>query len=74
MPHHDGWVSINNWNTKTLEKIVKAKTARMMFDYCGIATGFDIKITKKRIGDIAKGKWTKEVLRAKTIKELIGEE
>ncbi len=74
MPHHDGWVSINNWDTKTLEKIVKAKTARMMFDYCGIATGFDIKITKKRIGDIAKGKWTKEVLRAKTIKELIGEE
>ena len=74
MPHHDGWVSINNWDTKTLEKIIKAKTARMMFDYCGIATGFDIKITKKRIGDIAKGKWTKEVLRAKTIKELIGEE
>ena len=74
MPHHDGWVSINNWDTKTLEQIIKAKTARMMYDYCNIAIGFDIKITKKRIGDIAKGKWSEEVLRAKTIKELIGEE
>ena len=73
MPHHDGWVSYNNWDTGILEKIIKAKTTRMMVDYNGIAKGFDIKITKKRIGDITKGKWAKEILRAKTIKELVSD-
>ena len=72
MPHHDGWVSFNNWDTDILEKIIKAKTTRMMVDYIGIAKGFEIKITKKRIGDITKGKWANEILRAKTIKELVG--
>jgi len=66
------WVSFNNWDTDILEKIIKAKTTRMMVDYIGIAKGFEIKITKKRIGDITKGKWANEILRAKTIKELVG--
>ena len=29
MPQHDGWVSLVDWNTKTLEKIIKAKTIRL---------------------------------------------
>ena len=74
MPHHDGWVSLIDWETTTLERIVMAKTSRMMMDYKGIAKGFNIKITKKKINDISKGKWADEILLAKSVKELVGKE
>ena len=71
MPHHDGWVSLIDWKTNTLEGIIRAKTTNMMMDYKGLASGFDIKITKRKINDIEKGSWAEKIIRAKTIKELV---
>jgi len=72
MPHHDGWVSMIDWNTDTIQQIIKVKALKMMSDYNNIDASFDIKITKKKINDIDKGEWATKVLNLKSVKELIG--
>jgi hypothetical protein len=71
MPHHDGWVSMIDWNTDTIQQIIKGKSAKMMSDYNNIDASFDIKITKKKINDIDKGEWATKVLNLKSVKDLI---
>ena len=70
MPQHDGWVSLVDWKTKTLERIIKAKSTKMMMEYANIGKGIDVSIKKKKMNDIEKGDWAEKILRAKTIKDL----
>ena len=70
MPQHDGWVSLVDWNTKTLEKIIKAKSTKMMMEYAGIGKSINVSIKKKKMNDIEKGEWAEKILRTKTIKDL----
>lgn len=72
MPHHDGWVSMKDSNTDMLEAIIRGKTAEMMMNYDGTDGHFDFHITKKKLNDITKGDWIKEIINRKTIKEMIG--
>jgi hypothetical protein len=72
MPHHDGWVSMIDWDTDTIQRIIKVKSLKMMNDYNDTDASFDIKITKKKINDIDKGDWATNVLNIKSVKELIG--
>ena len=71
MPHHDGWVSRIDWDTDTIQQIIKVKSLKMMNDYNNTDASFDIKITKKKINDIDKGDWATKVLNIKSVKELI---
>ena len=71
MPHHDGWVSLIDWNTDRLQQIIKTKSMKMMDDYNNVDGSFDIKITKKKINDISKGEWAEEVLNIKSVKDLL---
>jgi len=71
MPHHDGWVSMIDWDTDTIQRIIKVKSLKMMNDYNDKDASFDIKITKKKINDIDKGDWATKVLNIKSVKELI---
>ena len=71
MPHHDGWVSLIDWDTDKLQQIVKIKSMKMLNDYNNIDGSFDIKITKKKINDIEKGDWATEMLKVKSVKDLL---
>jgi len=71
MPHHDGWVSLIDWDTDRLQEIVKIKSMKMLNDYNNIDGSFDIKITKKKINDIDKGDWASEMLKVKSVKDLL---
>jgi len=71
MPHHDGWVSRMDWNTDTIQQIIKVKSLKMMYDYNNIDASFDVKVTKKKINDIDKGDWATDVLKIKSVKDLI---
>ena len=63
MPHHDGWVSKKNWDTDTIEKIIKAQTTRVMNDYSPILYGFDLKIKKIKLNNPILGDWTETLVK-----------
>ena len=44
---------------------------KMLNDYNNIDGSFDIKITKKKINDIDKGDWATEMLKVKSVKDLL---
>ena len=71
MPHHDGWVSLIDWDTDRLQQIISAKSNKMMYDYNNLDGCFDIKITKKKINDIDKGNWATELLKINSVKDLL---
>tara|TARA_E500000331_G_C17268713_1_gene718195 strand:- start:844 stop:2571 length:1728 start_codon:yes stop_codon:yes gene_type:complete len=71
MPHHDGWVSLIDWDTDTISQIIKMKSLRMMNAYNNIDGSFDIKITKKKINDIDKGQWAEDMLKIKRVDDLL---
>ena len=71
MPHHDGWVSRIDWDTDTIQQIIKVKSLRMMNDYNNTDASFDIQITKKKLNDIDKGDWATEVLNIKSVRDLM---
>jgi|TARA_Y100000034_G_scaffold59249_2_gene72106 hypothetical protein len=63
MPHHDGWVSRKNWDTDTLEQIIKAHTTKVMNDYSQILYGFDLKIKKLKLNNPIMGDWTDKLVK-----------
>ena len=71
MPHHDGWVSMIDWDTDTIQQIIKVKSLKMMNDYNNTDASFDVKITKKKINDIDKGDWATQVLNIKSVSDLV---
>ena len=71
MPHHDGWVSLIDWDTNRLQEIVRVKSMKMMNDYNNTDGCFNIKITKKKINDIEKGDWATDMLNIKRVGDLL---
>ena len=71
MPHHDGWVSMIDWDTDTIQQIIKVKSLKMMNEYNNTDASFDVKITKKKINDIDKGDWATQVLNIKSVSDLV---
>jgi len=71
MPHHDGWVSMIDWDTDTIQQIIKVKSLKMMNEYNNTDASFDVKITKKKINDIDKGDWATQVLNIKSVRDLM---
>jgi len=57
MPHHDGWVSRQNWDTDRLQQLIGLDTRKMLLDYNGVRGAFDIKIKKVELTDILDGDW-----------------
>ena len=62
MPHHDGWVSRKNWDTDTIEQIIKAQTSRTMNEYSGLQLGFDLKIKKIKLNNVVMGDWVDKLV------------
>ena len=58
------------FKSQKLERIIKAKSTKMMMEYANIGKGIDVSIKKKKMNDIEKGDWAEKILRAKTIKDL----
>ena len=71
MPHHDGWVSKFNWDTKKLNQLIQMDTRKMLYDYNGIKGSFDIQIKKVEMTDILVGDWTEKLV-SKGVVDTIG--
>ena len=71
MPHHDGWVSKFNWDTKKLNQLIQMDTRKMLYDYNGIKGSFDIQIKKVEMTDILIGDWTEKLV-SKGVVDTIG--
>ena len=62
MPHHDGWVSKWEWDTKRIEQLISTDSRKMLFDYNKIKGAFDIKIKKVEMTNVIMGDWTQKIL------------
>ena len=62
MPHHDGWVSKWEWDTKRLEQLISTDSKKMLLDYNNLQDGFDIKIKKVEMTNVISGDWTEKIL------------
>ena len=62
MPHHDGWVSKWEWDTKRLEQLISTDSKKMLLDYNNLQGGFDIKIKKVEMTNVISGDWTEKIL------------
>ena len=67
MPHHDGWVSTMNWDTKRLENILNVKSAKLLNDYNGMDGGFKLKLKKVKLGEVMMGDWKDLLLKDKGV-------
>jgi hypothetical protein len=67
MPHHDGWVSTLNWDTKRLERILRTKSMKLLNDYNGLDGGFSLRITKVRLNEVMMGDWKELLVKDKRV-------
>lgn len=67
MPHHDGWVSTLNWDTKRLERILRTKSMKLLNDYNGLDGGFSLRITKVGLNEVMMGDWKELLVKDKRV-------
>jgi len=70
MPHHDGWVSRQDWDTDVLQQLIEKDTRKMLWDYNQIKGSFQIKIKKVELTNVIDGDWSDVIIKKGVVSSL----